>query len=163
MILCTTQSIEEYKSYNQKLNMSFGIGCYADETPSLFSLISIASPVLYQWESGSPVPPDDRCHGLEPYLEELYLESLSYSIGGLTLNHWLQMLDKPTEFYFNMQQFTLSGLPLLRFYEVDQLRLVMAARCYSWLKSKKSKDFGTLFCSADEKIVKENAYGKYAV
>lgn len=165
MVICTTQDIKKYVSLNKQLNVEFGIGTLYKESPSLFSLISIASPILYQWEQGSPVPEDERCHGLEPFLEDMYSRSLSYGIGGLAIGDWLKMFNTPTEFYLNMNQFSLSGLPLLEFYTIDQLRLVMSARCYSWLKYQKSEQLQhlqTLFTQSDEKVVKENAYGRYA-
>jgi len=164
-MLCITQPIEKY-SCTHELGFNLGIGEMLKSQPSMFALLSIMSPVFYQWEKGSPVPEEDRCHGLEAYLTKIYSDTLSASIGGLSVSQWLNMMETPTELYFNINQFSWTGLPLLDFYDVSQLRLVMKARCYSWLKYKKPANhstMATLFTKQDEKEVKANAYGKFRV
>jgi len=165
LIICTTQPIEKY-SCDHESGFRLGIGRMIETHPALFSLASLMSPILYQWEDGTPVPEDCRCHSFEPYLYELYTKTLSASVGGVSVSQWLSLLETPTEFYLNLSQFSLTGLPLLDFYDSDQLRLVMRARCYSWIKSQNSSNLNqllTLFTESDEKEVKSNAYGRFNV
>ena len=76
------------------------------------------------------------------------------------MSQWLSVLDTPTSLYLNLGQFSMEGLPLLRFYDRDQLNLVMRARCYSWLHKQRDKSgLYNLFTKEDETIAKENVYG----
>ena len=165
MILCTTQPIEKY-SVDHSYGFKVGLGEIYEEKPALFSLLSIASPFFYQWEEGSPVPPGDRCSKLSSWLNDLYNQTLQSDVGGLSVGQWLNLLSTPTELYLNFNQFSLTGLPLLDFYNVDQLRFVMRARCRSWIVSQNKSDLNsllTLFTEQDEEAVKKNAYGKFYV
>ena len=164
MILCTTQPLSDY-SVDHRYGVRVGLGELYRSRPSFFSLISIMSPALYQWEEGSPVPVDERAASYEPYLDKLYSDTLSSVVCGHTISEWLSLLPSPTSFYLNMQQCHLSGLPILQFYDLDQLNLVMRARCHSWIKAQRSTELNgmlTIFTQSDEEEVKENAYGKYA-
>lgn len=164
MIYCTVQSLDKYSVERFGGRVRTGIGMIAEEKPALFSLLSIASPLLYQWEPGSPVPEDSRAAALDDYLQRLYLETLTFSIGGVPITGWLSMLDSPVSFYLNLNSYSLAGMPLLDFYNVDQVRLIMRARCRSWMRHNKHDNYQTLstvFTEEDERIVKENAYVGY--
>lgn len=168
MILCITQPIEEY-GYKHELGVKVGIGEIYEENPALFSMLSIMSPILYQWEAGSPVPFNERAARLDDHLMRLYSDSLFYVVEGKLMSQWLSALDTPTSLYFHLDQFSLAGFPLLQFYDRGQLNLVMRARCYSWLQQGRQQGRqpedkqSTLFCKDEEIIAKENAYGKYNV
>lgn len=166
MIYCITQPIEEYSREHDTGLFRTGIGTIVNEKPALFSLISIMSPVLYQWEAGSPMPMDERLVRLSDHIEILYLESLSFNVGGLTLTNWLYMLDSPVSLYMNLCQFSLDSFPLFRYYNRSQLDMIMRARCRSWLLSRHMhlpthETSMTVFSAEDEKEVMINAYGKY--
>ena len=142
-----------------------GIGTIEKDNPSLFSLLSVMSPFMYQWEEGSPVPVSERVAALDPTLGTLYEASLQTSIGGLSLVNWLAINTDPVSLYMNLNQFPLTDMPLLQFYTVDQIRLLMRARCYSWIQKFGYVNYETvktLFTVYDEEVVKNNAYGKYA-
>lgn len=164
MILCTTQPLSEY-SVDHRYGVRVGLGELYSQRPEFFSLISIMSPALYQWEAGSPVPMDARAATYEPYLDRLYTDTLDSIICGHSVREWLNLLPSPTSFYLNMQQCDTSHLPIIQFYDRDQLNLVMRARCHSWIKAQNSPNLESLlsiFTKEDEEEVKENAYGKYA-
>ncbi len=165
MIICTTQPIENY-SIDHSYGFKVGIGQIFETNPLLFSLISVMSPVFYQWEEGSPVPVEERSSSFTMEMNNLYVRTLSSDVGGLSISQWLKILNTPSELYIILNQFTLSGLPILDFYTVDQLRLIMRARCRSWILSNKRDDLSNLlsiFTKEDEDVVKQNAYGKYYV
>lgn len=165
MLLCTTQPVDMY-SVDHTYGFKVGIGELFYEKPALFSLLSIASPIFYQWEVGSPVPVGDRCSRYSDDVEGLYLKTLEADVGGMSVSQWLSMLATPTELYLNFNQFNLSGLPILEFYSVDQLRFIMRARCRSWIVNRNKSELNnllTLFTEQDEEEVKKNAYGKFYV
>ena len=162
MISCTTQDLEKY-SVDHHYGFRVGIGEIHKTKPALFSLISIMSPILYQWEEGSPVPVDDRASLMTPYLNSLYEKTLHTAVGGVPVTRWLSMVKTPIEFYHHLNQLSINELPILEFYQPDQLRLVMRARCYSWSQAQTPIIVSRTFTKEDERDVKENAYGKYYV
>ena len=162
MLNCITQDINKYTT--QFEGYTLGLGVLHTTKPSLFSLLSIMSPFFYQWEEGSPIPVHERAGGLEDNLHNLYVRSLSYDIGGMSLTGWLSLMETPTELYLNLVRFPLTSMPLLEFYNRDQISLIMRARCYTWLQHNKDKQLNNLFnifTKEDENEVKANAYGKY--
>ena len=164
MLYCTTQPITGYSMLHETKLFRVGIGTLADKQPSMFSLLSIMSPLFYQWEAGSPVPEDKRCAALDAEFDSIYTRTLSSSVGGLSLVNWLSMFDSPVSFYMSFGQYPMSGLPLLEHYDVDQIRLIMRGRCYSWLKAhphESAQTLLTVFTKEDEREVKEAAYGAY--
>lgn len=162
MILCTTQEIEKY-SIDHQYGFKVGIGELHKTKPSLFSLLSIMSPFLYQWEAGSPVPVEDRCSLVAPRLNDMYERTLQATIGGIPVTRWLNMVKTPIEFYHHINQLSIMSLPILEFYTANQLRLVMKARCYSWSQVQRPVIVSTNFLKKHEDEVKENAYGEYHV
>lgn len=161
---CIVQPENGYVKIHESGEFETGVGVLLEKEPALFSILSIMSPILYQWEPGSPVPEDHRAARLEPWLEEYYRVSLNFSVGGLALVNWLAMMQSPVALYINLLQYTLTGMPLLRFYNLHQLRLIMRARCRSWLDVQTEPATNaqlSLYTEADVEEVKINAYGKF--
>ena len=166
MIYCTTQSKELYvHDFN---GITVGPWAKYKDNPALFSILSFMSPLLYQWELGSPVPMMERLTGPEKVVERQLKKTLCQTLHGgksfhsiiLTANNPKDVRDK----FFAAIDRTKEDLPIYDTYNKDQVKLIMDARVATWAKTFTPSAAVLTWAtskSEEERIVKENAYGKY--
>lgn len=165
MIYCVTQPMEKYQ-----VNVSgFTVGPWSryEKRPELFAALSFFSPILYQWEQGSPVPTQERFTG--PDLE--YEKALDRLLGmplasDMTVFELLsQHATTPWEFRRKFLEGKPNWLPTDFRYPEPHIRMILNARVCSWASSMPyaslASDWEDTFLS-DEQAVKENAYGLYS-
>lgn len=158
MIYCITQPLEQYNT--KLMNMELGIWKSYESRPGLFALISLTTPLLYQWEEGTPVQPIDRIVRLDPPDEKGLEQLLERDVHGVRVSRMLDAAKDPLEFFDKFRPEVMSlPHPL---YTPSQIDLIMKARVLSWVKAHKLpgwNHFEELY-KAEEKQVKENAYGR---
>ena len=166
MIFCTTQSVENY-SYGAN---GIAVGPWAKyrNEPLVFAALSFMSPLLYQWEIGSPVPMMERLTAPEASVDKQLRQTLTASLyRGKTFQYILLSAKDPKDVRDKLYEVLDRDdrfLPIYATYTKDQLRLIMDARVASWAKTFTPSVAVLTWAttkSNEEKIVKENAYGKY--
>lgn len=166
MIYCTTQAKEDYV-FNYSGVVVGPWAKYKDE-PAVFSILSFMSPLLYQWEMGSPVPDMERLTAPERIVEKQLRKTLCLSLkGGKSFHGMLLTARDPRDVrakLFAVLEKEHPVLPIYDTYSEDQLRLIVTARVASWTKMVAPSAAALTWAmskSEEEKIVKENAYGSY--
>ena len=166
MIYCTTQARDKYvHNYN-----GIVVGPWAKyrENPAVFSILSFMSPLLYQWELGSPVPVLERLTGPEASVEKQLKKTLCQPLdGGKSFSGMLLTAKDPKDvrdMLFRALDKDKGYLPIYATYSEEQLRLIVDARVSTWAKTMSPSAAIIAWASTKseaERIVKENAYGKY--
>ena len=166
MIYCITQPLDKY-------SVDFGavaIGPWADmgKDPIVFSMVSFFTPLLYQWEEGSPVPLMARNVDVTPDVTAQLLATAKRQLpSGLSFSAVLDMAGSP----FGLAEalittkFWEAKLPLYGTYTREQLEMVFHARVLSWMRTHvhpKLTEWDKLYAE-DEQFVKEHAYGSHKV
>ena len=149
MIFCLTKPKEEYVVEVQGLRI--GPWPHYRNRPGIFSIMSIFTPILYQWEDGSPVPPMDRHYCFDENFGILVEQTLDTDVMGRSMLNWLGGIKTTTQLAAVFKGVDLSHLPITKRYSTNNLNLIMAAR----IASAEGR------VSDKIKIVKDNAYGKY--
>ena len=166
MIFCTTQAKEKYvHSYS---GISVGPWAKYQEDPAVFSILSFMSPLLYQWELGSPVPVMERLTGPEKIVERQLRKTLCVPLlGGKSFHGILLTAKDPKDVrdrFFAAIDNDKRFLPIYDTYNEEQVRLIMDARVATWAKTMSPSAALLTWATSkakEEKIVKENAYGQY--
>lgn len=151
MIYCLTKPKEEYVVTVQ--GFTLGPWSHYRNRPGMFSLMSIFSSILYQWEDGSPVPPRERVYSFGDSLGIVYEQTLDTEIMGRSMLNWLAGIKTPQQLAAVFKGVDLSTLPLTKHYTVNNLQVLMAAR----IATAEGK------VTDDVKFVKDNAYGKHKI
>lgn len=160
MIYCITQPLEQYNT--KIMNFDMGLWKSYQNRPGIFALISLTTPLLYQWEEGSPVEPMDRIVRLEPGDEKKMEELLEADIHGLRLSQLLEKSQDPLEFFDKFRPEVIALSVKHPFYTPSQVDRIMKARVLSWVKFHKIpgwNNFEELY-KEEEKEVRDNAYGR---
>lgn len=167
MIYCITQPLDKY-------SVDFGavnIGPWADmsSNPVLFSMVSFFTPLLYQWEEGSPVPLMARNVDVKA---DVAAQLMATARRGLynsvtCLEDLIRTSASPSALATSIdnQEFWNASLPIYGTYTREQLQMVFHARVLSWMKAHGQQaaiEWGKLY-EEDEQFVKEHAYGSYKV
>lgn len=166
MIYCTTQSKESYTcNYN---GIVVGPWMKYKDDPAVFSILSFMSPLLYQWELGSPVPEMERLTGPERSVEKQLRKTLCKTLyGGKSFHGILLTAKDPKDVrdrFFAALEKDPQELPIYDTYSREQVKLIMDARVASWAKAFTPSAAVLTWAtskSEEERIVKENAYGQY--
>ena len=162
LIYCITQPLEKY---NQKVS-GFTVGLWNSykDKPALFSLISLMSPLLYQWEKKSPVPTMEKIVRLTPEDELACERYLDTAVEGIRISNMLEIAKNPLDFFVRFRPELIATAARHYCYTPTQLDMILKARVLSWMREHnidpwKSWEFNY---KEDERLVKENAYGTYA-
>ena len=140
---------------------------YRDE-PGVFSILSFMSPLLYQWEIGSPVPEMERLIAPERAVEKQLRKTLCRTLyGGKSFHGILLTAANPKDVrdkFFAALERDPQELPIYDTYSKEQVKMIVDARVASWAKTFTPSAAVLSWAvtkSEEERIVKENAYGQY--
>lgn len=158
LIYCITQPLE---NYNTKI-MGIELGLWKNyaNRPGVFALISLTTPLLYQWEKGSPVADEDKIVRLEAAAEAGMEAFLELEVEGWRVSQMLDRVKDPLEFFDKWRPEIVSLCLKHPLYTPSQVDMIMKARVLSWVKAHKIpgwNNYEALY-KGEEKAVKENAY-----
>ena len=136
----------------------------------MFAILSFMSPLLYQWEQGSPVPEMERFIGPEKVVEDQLRLTLDTpeKKRGLRFRELLTKSSDPADVLrrFEMHGFNKLPLPIHTTYPPQSLEMIMEARVASWIKMiglLPGKLAWAQSKSEYETAVKENAYMQFKI
>ena len=160
MFYCITQPLEHYDT--NQMGIKLGLWKSYQDRLAIFSLISLTTPLLYQWEDGSPVEPLERIVRLEPEKELGMEQFLEGEVDGIQISRMLDLAKDPLEFFDKFRPGIIASSLLHPLYSHSQIDLIMKARVLSWAKFHGVAGWRKLdaLYKDDEHAVKENAYGR---
>lgn len=162
MLYCVTQPLEKYIVSCGSIK----VGPIAKYEPEIFAMVSFFTPILFQWEEGSPVPLLERNVDVTEEVADQLRQALDVSIiGTTTIRELLNSCTDPVNFYDLLVENLTEDvkLPIDDTYTREQLWWVLDARMATWTKSCKHPRH--IFWSSNDQVenlnfVKDHAYGK---
>lgn len=160
LIYCITQPLDKYDTMT--MGVKVGIWKSYQDRPALFSLISLTTPILYQWEAGTMVEPLERIVRLQPDKEEGMVQMLESEIDGIRISQMLNVAKDPLEFFDRFRPEIVASAVRHPMYTSSQMDMVIKARVLSWAKFHGVGGWKKLdgLYKDEEFAVKENAYGR---
>lgn len=168
MIYCITKAKEGYAvNYS---GLSVGPWAKYKNEPAVFAALSFMSPLLYQWELGSPVPEMERLIAPERSVEGQLRGTLCLPLGSSGTFHKILLTardpkDVRDKLFIALDKHKPS-LPIYDTYSESQLRMIVDARVASWARMFTPSVAMLAWATTKsewEQIVKENAYGRFKV